>query len=100
VALIQMRRAARTAAFRLTLAGFVLFFAGAFLVTVLFNVRINNAILGWDANAPPSDWAAARERWHALNLPRTGASVAAFVCYLLALARTGDDTGGKENGGG
>jgi uncharacterized membrane protein len=52
------------------------------------NLPLNMAILKWDPAAPPADWAAARDRWHGFSVVRTLASLASFVCFLLALAQT------------
>jgi len=87
IAAWRLRRGGGSA-YRLALAGFLVLLLGAFVVTMAGNLPLNMAILKWDPAAPPADWAAARDRWHNFSIVRTAASVASFVCFLLALART------------
>jgi uncharacterized membrane protein len=70
------------------LAGSLLYFVGAFLVTILFNVPRNNALA---AVAPASAegaglWADYVRSWTAWNHVRTAASIAAAALLTVALA--------------
>lgn len=64
------------------LAGGALYFVGAFLVTVVVNVPMNNRL----ATEGQPYWDEYRRRWTAWNHVRTMASTAALVALLLALA--------------
>lgn len=67
------------------------------LLTVFGTVPINQAALGWNADAPPSNWTALVDRWERLNTVRTWAAVAAFACLLgaAALRTTYSEVGGS-----
>ena len=68
------------------LTGSLLYVAGSFLVTMSFNVPLNNLL----ARITPEDprledhWARYRSRWTAWNHLRTAASLAAAVAFILA----------------
>lgn len=71
------------------LAGSLLYFVGAFLVTILFNVPRNNALA---AVAPASAegaslWTNYLSNWTAWNHVRTAASLAAAALLTVALMR-------------
>jgi uncharacterized membrane protein len=76
-----------TSGMPLLLAGAALFLLGAFGVTMIFNVPLNNALAAQD----PSDAAAAQlwltyvSRWMVWNHVRTVASLAAAACLILAI---------------
>jgi hypothetical protein len=40
--------------------------------------------LGWEIDAPPSDWQATRDRYFRLNVVRGSGSALAFVCFVIA----------------
>ena len=69
------------------IVGGALFFTGMFLVTVFFNVPMNNAI---DAVRPGSPeaaalWADYRVTWVNWNHVRTVSSLSALGCFVMAL---------------
>lgn len=70
------------------LAGGVLYLAGSFLVTIVFNVPLNVTL----DTARPSDaasadhWTGYLEKWTAWNHVRTLASLAAAASFSMALA--------------
>jgi uncharacterized membrane protein len=69
------------------LVGSVLYLAGTFLVTVVFNVPLNNSL----ATVTPADrdgahqWASYLGRWTAWNHVRTAAALAAAASLTIAL---------------
>ena len=71
------------------LAGGLLYLAGTFLVTLVFNVPRNNAL----ASAAPADpgsaslWTGYLASWTAWNHVRTAAALAAAASFTLALVR-------------
>jgi len=71
------------------LAGGALYFVGTFLVTVAFNVPLNNslAVVAPDAPDAEQQWAGYVSRWTAWNHVRTVAALAALACFMMALAR-------------
>jgi|SRR6185437_4464569 hypothetical protein len=68
-------------ALALSLAALVLI-VGDMVVTLAGNVPINKQVQNWDVAAPPSDWAALRDRWEKLHTMRTVLIVLGFA--LLA----------------
>ena len=69
----------------------------ALAITLLVNVPINAAQLGWSPEAPPADWMAVRDRWQAAHAVRTALAILAFGCQLLAALPRSDATrNGKE----
>ena len=69
------------------LAGGLLYFAGTFLVTMLFNVPLNNALAKLDPADPDAEalWTRYADRWTAWNHVRTAAAIAATAAFILAL---------------
>jgi uncharacterized membrane protein len=71
----------------LLIAGSLLYSVGTFLVTMVCNVPLNNELAA--AHPESSDsarvWIRYLARWTAWNHVRTVASVAAAVCFILAL---------------
>jgi len=69
------------------LAGGLLYFAGTFGVTMLFNVPLNNALENISPDAPdaPEQWARYAARWTLWNHVRTAAAIAATAALMLAL---------------
>ena len=45
---------------------------------------LNQALAGWDPEAPPADWRAVIGRWERMDTVRTVAAVVAFVLFLVA----------------
>lgn len=73
------------------LAGCLLYLAGTFLVTIIFNVPHNNALAAVDpASAEGARlWASYLSRWTAWNHVRTLAALAAASALTLALTLRG-----------
>lgn len=71
------------------LAGSLLYLAGTFLVTMAFNVPLNDALAAVaPAAAEARDlWAGYLVRWTAWNHVRTVAALAAAASFILALRR-------------
>ena len=71
------------------LAGAVLYFVGTFLVTVVFNVPLNNSLAAVTPTEPDvaGQWAGYVSRWTAWNHVRTAAALAAMVAFIAALRR-------------
>jgi len=73
------------------LAGSLLYLIGSILVTIVFNVPLNNRLA---AVAPESTegarvWQHYLRVWTVWNHVRTGASLAAAACFIVALVREG-----------
>jgi uncharacterized membrane protein len=56
------------------------------LATFGGTVPINEAVLTWQPDAPPENWKPVVKRWERLHLVRTWAALAAFACFLTAVA--------------
>lgn len=69
------------------LAGSLLYLAGTFLVTMMFNVPLNDALAAVSPTATGADglWADYLVRWTAWNHVRTAAALAAMASFILAL---------------
>ncbi len=72
---------------RYLLTGSVLYLAGVVLVTVIFNVPMNQALASANPASPDGArlWASYLTNWTAWNHVRTIASLAATVLFSLAL---------------
>jgi len=57
------------------------------LVTVVVHFPINDVIMTWQLDVPPTDWQDLRARWLTAHAVRTGVAVAGFVLLVLALSR-------------
>lgn len=68
----------------LLIAGGILYVAGMFLVTMLFNVPLNNAL----ASAGNENWANYLARWTRWNHVRTFASMGSAAIFIAAIARS------------
>ena len=77
---------------RYLLAGSLLYFAGTFLVTIVFNVPLNNALAAVDpASAEGARlWATYLGRWTAWNHVRTVAALAAAALLTIGLCAARD----------
>ena len=86
LAIIACLNEGRSAALYLA-AGVVLYLAGSILVTMVFNVPLNNKLAAKDpASAEGAAlWIDYRSRWTFWNHVRTGASLAAAAGFLLVL---------------
>lgn len=89
VALVALWRRRRSPLFVWTLVAFVVYALFVMVYTVVLNVPLNNAVLGWDPSAPPADWTAVRDRWDLLNTIRTPLAFLSFFAYLRALVLMG-----------
>lgn len=71
------------------LAGALLYGAGTFLVTMLFNVPLNDALAAVAPTAAGAKelWADYLARWTVWNHVRTAAALAAMAAFILALRR-------------
>jgi uncharacterized membrane protein len=70
------------------LAGSLLYFIGTFLVTLIFNVPLNNALAAIKPDSAEGNavWTHYLRVWTAWNHVRTVAPLAAAACFILALA--------------
>jgi uncharacterized membrane protein len=70
------------------LAGSLLYFIGTFLVTLIFNVPLNNALAAVkpDSAEGSAVWTHYLRVWTAWNHVRTVAPLAAAACFILAFA--------------
>ncbi len=70
------------------LAASVLYIAGMFLSTIIFNVPLNNALASVDAGLPEATvvWARYLRKWTAWNHVRTVASMVSHGLFILAIA--------------
>ncbi|NID08576.1 anthrone oxygenase family protein [Fibrivirga algicola] len=78
-----------TTAFWLLLAATIVYGVGVFLVTVVGNIPINEALDALDLTSAPKESLSSQRqlfetRWVTLNFVRTACSLAAFLCSLLA----------------
>lgn len=65
----------------------LLLFAGAFVITLVIEVPIDNQIKTWIATAAPPDWQAIRDRWEFYHTDRTFLCIAGMACYLMAVIK-------------
>lgn len=75
---------AQNATFYLALLAFLCCVAGM-SITVAGNMPINNQIVTWQPDSPPSNWQSLRDQWWLLHSIRTVLSMAAFTSLLLAI---------------
>jgi uncharacterized membrane protein len=59
------------------------------LVTRFLNQPINEVVMTWDANSPPSEWSTLRDAWWRWHLVRVVLSLAAFSLVIAAALRRG-----------
>ncbi|PRD42417.1 hypothetical protein C5748_16690 [Phyllobacterium phragmitis] len=69
------------------LAGSVLYLGGIILVTIVFNVPMNEALAGVDPSSPAGAelWGTYLHRWTTWNHVRTITGILAGACFVLAL---------------
>lgn len=82
--LIRLWRHRSTAFWRWTASGWVLFFLGVGLFTIVLNAPINAYVKTWDVASPPADWQTARDNWNQLNRIRTPINLVSLLCLLWA----------------
>ncbi|MBC7893181.1 MAG: DUF1772 domain-containing protein [Sphingobacteriaceae bacterium] len=73
------------------LVGSLLYVVGTFLITVVFNVPLNDALANLDPATPESAtfWATYVKQWTVWNHVRTVAALAAAAAFALALGQRG-----------
>src|SRR5437588_7637473 len=54
------------------------------LLTLLGNWPINNQIITWNANSPPSNWTDLRDAWWRFHVARFVVGIIGLSCLLLA----------------
>lgn len=69
------------------LVGGLVYFVGMFVITMVCNVPLNNALAAGSTGADEI-WALYLQRWTLWNHVRTLASIAACALFILALSRT------------
>lgn len=82
--LIRYRQKRQTKFWQLTLIGWLLFFFGVGLFTIVLNVPINEYVKTWDIANPPTDWMQARDRWNLLNHIRTPINYVSLILLITA----------------
>ncbi len=82
--LIRLWKFRRTAYWRWTFIGWVLFCFGVSIFTIALNVPINMAFVAMDAARPAANWSALRDQWNALNCIRTPLNYLSLLAYLIA----------------
>jgi uncharacterized membrane protein len=82
--LIALRKQWRTTFWLLTFVGWLLFFFGVSLFTIVLNVPINEYVKTWQVVAPPADWQTARDSWNTLNAIRTPINYVSLLCFVVA----------------
>jgi uncharacterized membrane protein len=72
-------------------AGSLLYFVGTFLVTLLFNVPLNNRLAAVKPESAEGKavWTHYLRVWTAWNHVRTAAPLAAMACFVLAFSKCG-----------
>jgi hypothetical protein len=83
--LVMLRQSPGSPEFALTLLGLLAFWCGPVLTSRFLAEPIYDVFLGWQSDAPPPDWRAARDRYFRLNVVRGLGSTLAFVCFVVAL---------------
>jgi len=71
------------------LAGSLLYFVGTFLVTLIFNVPLNNRLAAVKPESAEGKavWTHYLSVWTAWNHVRTAASLAAMACFIVAFSK-------------
>ena len=54
----------------------------SFLGTVPINIQVND----WSVDEPPANWRRTIRRWEQIDLFRSSAAIAAFICFTAAVA--------------
>jgi uncharacterized membrane protein len=82
--LIKLWSKRNTKFWKLTFAGWVLFFFGVSLFTIVLNVPINEQVKKWDQKNPPMSWTDSRDQWSNLNKIRTPINYTSLILFILA----------------
>ena len=86
LAIIAMQHRSASGATAMFAAGLI-YVAGMFLCTVVFNVPLNNRLAAVDSASAALVWARHLKEWTMWNHVRMIASTAACILYIWALAR-------------
>ena len=65
----------------------LILYVAALVITLLFEVPIDNQIKNWGASSTPPDWEVIRDRWQFYHTDRTFISLAGMACYLMAVIK-------------
>ena len=82
--LVTLRGNPGEPSFVLTAIGLLVFWSGSMLPSTFIAQPLYGVILGWEIDAPPSDWQATRDRYFRLNVVRGSGSALAFVLFVIA----------------
>jgi hypothetical protein len=82
--LVMLHQNPGEASFVLTAFGLLAFWCGSMLPSTFVAQPLYGVILGWEIDAPPSDWQATRDRYFRLNVVRGSGSALAFVLFVIA----------------
>ena len=83
IVMLVVRGAEDGAGFRWAgVAAFAVFMLSSFLGTVPINMKV----IEWRADNPPADWKSIVLRWQRIDVLRSTAAIAAFLCFVVALA--------------
>jgi uncharacterized membrane protein len=58
----------------------LLLWIAVIVVTLRYNVPVNDLAAAWDPASPPDDWEALRDQWHLGHTVRTPLAVVSFAC--------------------
>src|SRR3712207_955288 len=82
--LVMLHESPGSPAFVLTAIGLLAFWCGSMLPSTFIAQPLYGVFLGWEIDAPPPDWPAARDRYFRLNVVRGLGSALAFVLFVIA----------------
>lgn len=86
VAVVLLSDDAGSASFVLTAIGLGVVIVGILIVSNVWKTPTYNVIRAWDPNAMPTDWAAVRQRYFAINWIQLATAWSAFALFVVALA--------------
>jgi hypothetical protein len=82
--LVLLRGVPTSPPFLLTASGLLAFWCGSVLPSTFVAQPLYGVFLGWEPDAPPPGWQAARDRYFRLNVARGLGSALAFVFFVMA----------------
>jgi hypothetical protein len=82
--LVMLRENPGGPSFVLTAFGLLAFWCGSMLPSTFIAQPLYGVILGWEIDAPPSDWQATCDRYFRLNVVRGSGSALGFVLFVIA----------------
>lgn len=85
VALVSLRDNARSVPFVLTAIGLAIVIVGVYVVSNAWKEPLYDVMLAWDPEAMPTEWAAGRRRYFAINWIQAAATWTVFALFLVAL---------------